>query len=909
MSNNMTRKGLAFGAGLALVSVGLVAPAANAAAPTLYPTGADDTSLVGLISSEFQLTVAMPDSAAADLADEMAVKITAVDGHAAQLDIALDGTTAAGAAITNAVTEVGTTLEDEDGEQVIKNATNAARTQTLTFNAAAAGGAIAAMVLDADEVSASFTVEAWLDVDASNTVNGAETSSTVTVTLFDFQELGYTLSFDTPQAADAHLTGSVSISQDLNYDMVTNLAGPASTLGADLAALLEVGLASVSAGTYTASASTTTTAAGAFTVGLAAVDVTNDADGEFESLDWSTATAVSTYVAEFALRAAGDVYAAQLVDAGGNDEIDSSEVRVTAFTTAITDVDIQMTQSSSVSRTAGTAESPTAWTVASGTLSSAMTVEVFNTAVSGAATAEAEAGATVSVTVTATALDADTVITVNGQTIADGDDPITVTGTTNSSGAVRLTIASNTGEDGDQITLAATSEGVTTATGDAGNANITLTWADSEEGTLTWWDNVGDNAVFAVEPGDTFDLTYAGKDTFGAPLGSDFRLAVTYNGTTYYSEPFAAGAASVEIEDDNTASATEQVTAVVEQKSATTGNFAATAVQAQHNVSVVKDPEAAATVDASVSDDEDVALETRTLAAGDTRLNSFAGPKLASGAVGYASAGTVLSGTVTDADGAGVAGAVVTIASTGLAFEADGNYTLDTITVRADGAGFFSGVTIRSATGGTKTVTVTSGSVSDSVEIAFDGSATISEDATLSISAPATATPGSVVSVEVTLLDENGNALAGDEVSFSNTGPGYLNAVKAVTGPTGKASVKLLVGSSETGTAEVTALVDYAAGKFITATATITVAAAAAPEAPAADTKVNAGSFKGYVALYAKGYAGKRMSAKVGKDWVVVESLASNFERVVEYTGAGYTISVPIYIDRVLVDTIVVTTK
>jgi len=75
------------------------------------------------------------------------------------------------------------------------------------------------------------------------------------------------------------------------------------------------------------------------------------------------------------------------------------------------------------------------------------------------------------------------------------------------------------------------------------------------------------------------------------------------------------------------------------------------------------------------------------------------------------------------------------------------------------------------------------------------------------------------------------------------------------------------------------------------------------------DQKVNAGSFKGYVAVYAKGYEGQRLSAKVGNDWVVVESLASNFERVVEFTGAGYTIAVRIYIDRVLVDTITVTTK
>jgi len=39
---------------------------------------------------------------------------------------------------------------------------------------------------------------------------------------------------------------------------------------------------------------------------------------------------------------------------------------------------------------------------------------------------------------------------------------------------------------------------------------------------------------------------------------------------------------------------------------------------------------------------------------------------------------------------------------------------------------------------------------------------------------------------------------------------------------------------------------------------------------PASGQKVNAGSFKGYVALYALGYEGQRMSAKVGNDWVIV---------------------------------------
>lgn len=75
------------------------------------------------------------------------------------------------------------------------------------------------------------------------------------------------------------------------------------------------------------------------------------------------------------------------------------------------------------------------------------------------------------------------------------------------------------------------------------------------------------------------------------------------------------------------------------------------------------------------------------------------------------------------------------------------------------------------------------------------------------------------------------------------------------------------------------------------------------------DQKLYAGSFKGYVALYAKGYEGRKLSAKVGKDWVIVPSLESRFERVVEFTGAGVDIRVRMYIDRALMKTIELITK
>ena len=75
---------------------------------------------------------------------------------------------------------------------------------------------------------------------------------------------------------------------------------------------------------------------------------------------------------------------------------------------------------------------------------------------------------------------------------------------------------------------------------------------------------------------------------------------------------------------------------------------------------------------------------------------------------------------------------------------------------------------------------------------------------------------------------------------------------------------------------------------------------------------VNAGSFKGYVAIYAKGYEGRRLTAKVGNDWVVVNSIpksTNDLYRLVDFTGSGQAISVRIYIDRVLIRTVELTTK
>ena len=225
---------------------------------------------------------------------------------------------------------------------------------------------------------------------------------------------------------------------------------------------------------------------------------------------------------------------------------------------------------------------------------------------------------------------------------------------------------------------------------------------------------------------------------------------------------------------------------------------------------------------------------------------------------------------------------------------------------------------------GTYVVTFTNGSATTTSEIVFDAAPS---DKGASITFDTTQiTPGRTKVVTGTVVDANGNPVdttrageaAGDSgtasilVTYTGDAGIVVGSMPTETNANGEFSVAILTSAADRGTLTITAV--YMPAGASTPTAERVTAVQAINVGPAAvsddaDTKVNAGSFKGYVAVYAKGYEGQRLSAKVGNDWVVVPALASNFVRVVEFTGAGYTIAVRIYIDRVLVDTITVTTK
>ena len=262
-------------------------------------------------------------------------------------------------------------------------------------------------------------------------------------------------------------------------------------------------------------------------------------------------------------------------------------------------------------------------------------------------------------------------------------------------------------------------------------------------------------------------------------------------------------------------------------------------------------------------------------------------------------------------------GSAVVVTGTDLIFRASSalpTTTSGTITVRADGSLNYT-FDVASLKSGSKTMTLTNGDAA-TTSLLVVGAAAYTSAATITFDTTEIAA-GRTKVVTGQVLDANGNGVytggtASLTVTYTGTAGIPVGSMPTATDADGKFVVSILTSAADSGTFTLTAVyakdgATTAAADKITKVHAISVGTAAS--SAAADQKVNAGSFKGYVAVYAKGYEGKRLSAKIGNDWVVVESLASNFERVVDFTGAGYTIAVRIYIDRVLVDTITVTTK
>lgn len=73
--------------------------------------------------------------------------------------------------------------------------------------------------------------------------------------------------------------------------------------------------------------------------------------------------------------------------------------------------------------------------------------------------------------------------------------------------------------------------------------------------------------------------------------------------------------------------------------------------------------------------------------------------------------------------------------------------------------------------------------------------------------------------------------------------------------------------------------------------------------------KITIGTFKGFVAIFFKGYEGTRVSIKIAGRWIVVPRIPEDFYRVTRKTGAGFKVKAEVFIDRKLVEEKLLTTR
>ena len=563
------------------------------------------------------------------------------------------------------------------------------------------------------------------------------------------------------------------------------------------------------------------------------------------------------------------------------------------------------------------------------------------------------AGATVTAKITTNAgLDADETLTIEGVTYdADSELPGYVSGATT---VAKLNITTNSAGEAivniDPAGLVATNTVTVEFAYENRTATITATLEDSvykahlegAVGTVTTVDSSAAVLQFIVS--DQYNGTPASGEyrVYSDFVSSGQATTAATAATESYAE-VVNGRASLSI-TDNGVGAGNNVYDIYLGEIALGGGYASslqvldafpvqvvTALAVPANIT-----EASATLTSGVytetlatgtsGKDSDLNLEAQSNH--DSRTDVVAAPAITSGA-----GGVTISGTVTASDNTVIDNQVVTITgpagmmfketiaavdgdgSGGAPIAAQARYSVGSITVVTDDSGAYS-VTAYSNNAGKATVTMVAGSVSQTLVLDAFAQAATDTGATLTLNAPASILPGRTLTVTGSLVDKFGNPVAangtGEDFILTYTGPGYRNNAPTAVSADGTFTWSILLGTNDSGTATFTAAYDLDEDGDYTDTGDIVVTKSVIIGAAATTQKVNAGSFKGYVAVYAKGYEGHRLSAKVGKDWVIVPSIpaaANDLYRYVEFTGAGVDVAVRIYIDRVLVDTINLTTK
>ncbi|BDS48540.1 hypothetical protein [Rhodoluna sp. KAS3] len=827
MSKNLTLKGAAFGALVAL-SISAVAPAsaaglADTSFVSLAPTTGTAYAVVAGAGKTFSLTANEAssvagtgrnvkflvtdadktvdvsttstglgtDTFAADTADTIARDsaglVTITDTADASADFAAGDRVHL---VTDIVTTTGADVAA--GFYTIVSATNATnstftfQTDVLTANTAEA------MVAD-DDIE--FAHSAW---DSSNSfvVNSAVADSATDETLVltvggtTTRTVDVTAWVDANSDGDIDSTEYVSPTRTVTFKKGTEVTGTVtwtqptlgdSSLVAKVATTPELNGSQMSANDI----SVKFTRQGSTTTGLAASDTTTPFAG---STAWNSTDKLWVATAYTGQSAANTPWAG-LADTNANDVVfagtysarpyigsDAIATAVSATVGSTQAADVKSTVAATVDNAAAaneTAASATAVVVRTGK-SLTVSAKIYDDS-----SPAKLVGAGIPVTATLSA--ATGTIKVNATATSDQE-------LTDANGVVTFVVSTTSALATDAATLTIQAQNVSTNTAQAAYA---ITW---DNATATLYDAAVANAYSDVTRSTTVggsqSFSFKIADQFKQPLAGSYRLKVANTGrtvsTTYTT--VTAGAATVAVADGAVGAGTTISTAIDLEKDVSgtwtaqdltnDGNSDGAADTVTYTTNLLTQTDAitldvdGATVYGSGTADDSDALAAAATVALDARSSVSTVPT-------YTNAVTV-TGRVANATTAAVrAGALVTISGdSSILFSTGGVYAFGSITFVADASGEFSVDAYSTKAASDSVVTVTSNGVSATRKVTFTGAAARSGKS-IAIDAPATVLPGRTLTITGVLTDVYGNPVDTDQDATAAAGATALDATDA----------------------------------------------------------------------------------------------------------------------------------
>ncbi len=489
------------------------------------------------------------------------------------------------------------------------------------------------------------------------------------------------------------------------------------------------------------------------------------------------------------------------------------------------------------------------------------------------------------------------VVRVNGKALkgsAVTSQTVTTTGVTDAKGGITVNVESDLGLVSDKIQITVSAAGTT-----GFNSVKTFEWTDAAYASFEEAAAPLGTATRTIVKGSAVSIKYEIRDQFGklwTKSGTSYQLrAVGSAGTLVLSTTvdFVDGVATLSYTDNSTSADVDTlVTASLYEK--TTGDYAQNDDLGSNAASVDSGDDTVVSTFNVVTTAQAAVKITPGIAYTGASYNST----IASSAAGVASAtadrttatlkaldlrsnkngsslaitdgnGVKVSGTVFNADGSAAAGVPVTISAPGVFFStnyAGSEYvSAGSITLNSSTTGTYD-VYVHSNKGGTFTVTIAAGAVTKTQAIKFAAAAATAGSA-IAITAPDAVLPGRAVDVSVLLTDANGAPVTtsgSSDIDVTLTGVGYATTIADDTDADGVITFKVIYGANEVGTTTITVKYDGdgTGTTYLPVTATKVINVSSTLPATSAATAAVSGS-TGKFFVSATNAAAKRVVVKV----------------------------------------------